>query len=203
MNENKDKADGRLNSDKVLAICFEKTTCYSRYLNKQQQGQKPPSSHHQIRCSALKSNSNFYIMREKHLIEPRPCSRIGNQHRLQGYTYVIQGLPRQVPEPAAILPETFPVANFRQSQERRGQAARSCFIPAKHNPAKRADYATAAKALTLNNNRKKRCLLSPEFTSLPSSGSSLWQLLLALVWKQLPFTFYLSASVIKAANDTA
>lgn len=164
LNENKDKPDGRLNSDKVLAICFEKTTCYSRYLNKQQQGQKPPSSHHQIRCSALKSNSNFSIMREKHLIEPRPCSRIGNQHRRQGYKTYKGCRSKCQPEPAASQPESFQAANFRQSQERRCQAARSCFIPAKHNPAKSADYATAAKALTLNNNRKKRCLLSPEFT---------------------------------------
>lgn len=33
-----------LNSDKVLAICFEKTTCYSRYLNKQKQGLSKPTT---------------------------------------------------------------------------------------------------------------------------------------------------------------
>lgn len=45
-------------------------------------------------AAALKSNSNFYIMREKHLIEPRPGHKFEPAHTPG--TYHAQGLAEQV-----------------------------------------------------------------------------------------------------------
>jgi len=109
-------------------------TVFKQTATEQEYGWKPPSQKpppttsnpHKIRCSARKSNSNFYIMREKHLIEletkrneNRGRKLNCNQHILQGH--FIRGLQYQIQHRT--------MQSAKVGKEETFKSARSCCHP--------------------------------------------------------------------------